>query len=114
MEHYLAEQYREGLSAFGQMMPDALEAYNDFTSKCFSAGTLSAKQKHLSALAIALYAGNEHCIVFHLEALLAEGVSEQEIAETVAVAGAFGGGTTLSHGVILIQEVMEDQKQEVQ
>ncbi|CAM5793323.1 MULTISPECIES: carboxymuconolactone decarboxylase family protein [Brevibacillus] len=114
MEHYLAEQYREGLQAFGQMMPDALQAYNDFTSKCFSSGTLSSKQKHLAALAIALYAGNEHCIVFHLEALLEEGVSKQEIAETVAVAGAFGGGTTLSHGVILIQEVMEEKNQGIQ
>ncbi|QQE73005.1 carboxymuconolactone decarboxylase family protein [Brevibacillus composti] len=114
MEHYLAEQYREGLRAFGQMMPDALQAYNDFTSKCFSQGALSAKQKHLSALAIALYAGNEHCIVYHLEALLDEGASEHEIAEVVAVAGAFGGGATLSHGVILIQEVLEEKKQGLQ
>jgi AhpD family alkylhydroperoxidase len=114
MEHYLAEQYREGLQAFGRLMPDALNAYTRFTSECFAPGELSSKEKHLLALGISLFAGNEHCIVYHLEAALAEGASEREITETVAVAGAFGGGTTLSHGVILINEVMEEKKLDVQ
>lgn len=114
MEHFLAEQYREGLQAFGQLMPDALRAYNEFTSQCFSSGELSSKHKHLQALAISLYSGNEHCIVYHLEAARNDGVSQKEIAETVAVAGAFGGGTTLSHGVILINEVMEEKQGTIQ
>lgn len=113
-EHVLAEQYREGLRSFGQVMPEVINAYNQFTSQCFAAGELSAKQKHLMALSISLYAGNEHCIVYHLEACLGEGVTEREIAETVAVAGAYGGGTTFSHGVILIEEVMDEIKQSVQ
>jgi AhpD family alkylhydroperoxidase len=113
-EHFLAEQYREGLRSFGRMMPDVLNAYTQFTSECFTPGELSSKQKHLLALGISLFSGNEHCIVYHLEAALSEGVSEKEIAETVAVAGAFGGGSTLSHGVILINEVMEEKKQAVQ
>ncbi|WP_409176725.1 carboxymuconolactone decarboxylase family protein [Brevibacillus fortis] len=114
MEHYLAKQYREGLQAFGQLMPEALRAYNEFTSQCFSSGELSSKHKHLQALAISLYSGNEHCIVYHLEAARNDGVSQKEIAETVAVAGAFGGGTTLSHGVILINEVMEEKQGTIQ
>jgi AhpD family alkylhydroperoxidase len=113
-EHYLAEQYRDGLESFGRMMPDVLHAYNQFTSQCFAPGELSSKQKHLMALAISLYSGNEHCIVYHLEAALSEGVSEREIAETVGVAGAYGGGTTFAHGVITINEVMEEKKQNVQ
>ncbi|MFY0543506.1 carboxymuconolactone decarboxylase family protein [Brevibacillus sp. H7] len=113
-EHYLSEQYRDGLSAFGQMMPNVINAYNQFTSECFAPGELSSRQKHLMALAISLFSGNEHCIVYHLEAALSEGVSEKEIAETVAVAGAYGGGTTFSHGVILINEVMEEKKQGIQ
>jgi len=114
MEHELAEQYREGLKAFGEMLPDALQAYNQFTSQCFSSGALSVKEKHLQALAISLFAGNEHCIVYHLEAALGEGITEREIAETVAVAGAFGGGTTLAHGVILIQEVLREKQNNIQ
>lgn len=113
-EHYLAEQYREGLRAFGEIMPDVIHAYYQFTNECFGPGELSSKQKHLQALGIALFAGNEHCIVYHLEGALNEGVTEKEIAETVAVAGAYGGGTTFSHGVILINDVLAEKKQQVQ
>ncbi|MET3289975.1 carboxymuconolactone decarboxylase family protein [Brevibacillus fluminis] len=105
--HELAAQYLEGLRTFGQVMPGVMDAYNLFTTKCFAPGELSTKEKHLIALGISLFAGNEHCIVYHLEALRREGVSHQQLSETVAVAGAYGGGTTMSHGVILINEVMK-------
>lgn len=114
MEHILAEQYRDGLRSFGRVMPSVIDAYNQFTEACFAPGELSVKQKHLLAMGIALFTGNEHCIVFHLEQALNEGASQQEIAETVAVAGAYGGGSTFSHGVILIDEVMQERGQEIQ
>lgn len=113
-EHILAEEYREGLRSFARLMPDVMNAYTQFTSTCFEAGALDRKQKHLMAMGISLFSGNEHCIVYHLEGALSEGASEKEIAETVAVAGAYGGGTTFSHGVILLNEVMEEKKQAIQ
>lgn len=113
-EHILAKEYREGLLSFGRIMPDVMNAYNQFTTVCFQPGELDRKQKHLMAMGISLFTGNEHCIVFHLEGALSEGASEKEIAETVAVAGAYGGGTTFSHGVILVNEVMEEKRQTVQ
>lgn len=113
-EHQLAQEYREGLQAFGRVMPDVLNAYNQFTNLCFQEGELSRKQKHLMAMAVSLFTGNDHCIVYHLEGALGENASEKEIAETIAVAGAYGGGTTFSHGVILINEVMGEHNQRVQ
>ncbi|MGE5704826.1 MAG: carboxymuconolactone decarboxylase family protein [Clostridia bacterium] len=114
MEHLLAEQYREGLQQFGQVMPAVMETYNEFTNQCFSDGELTSKEKHLIALGISLYSGNEHCIVYHVEALLREGATKQELAETVAVAGAYGGGTTMSHGVILVNEVLQESAMRMQ
>ncbi|NGQ97124.1 carboxymuconolactone decarboxylase family protein [Brevibacillus sp. SYP-B805] len=113
-EHQLAQAYREGLVAFGRVMPEIYDAYTQFTNLCFQPGELSGKQKHLMALGISLFAGNEHCIVYHLEGALREGASEKEIAETIAVAGAFGGGTTFSHGVILVNEGLEEHRQRMQ
>ncbi len=113
-EHQLSQEYREGLQAFGRVMPEVLNAYTQFTSQCFQEGELSRKQKHLMAMAISLFSGNEHCIVYHLEGALGEKASEKEIAETIAVAGAYGGGTTFSHGVILINEVLQEHHQRVQ
>jgi alkylhydroperoxidase/carboxymuconolactone decarboxylase family protein YurZ len=54
------------------------------------------------------------CIVYHLEGAPGEQATEKEIAETIAVAGAYGGGTTFSHGVILFNEVWEEYRQSVQ
>lgn len=113
-EHPLSMEYREGLQAFGRVMPEVLSAYNQFTNTCFAEGELSRKQKHLMAIAISLFTGNEHCIVYHLEGALGEKATEKEIAETIAVAGAYGGGTTFSHGVILINQVLEEKKLAVQ
>lgn len=31
----LSEQYRDGLRSFGKVMPDVMEAYNQFTTYCF-------------------------------------------------------------------------------
>ncbi|MBO8163253.1 MAG: carboxymuconolactone decarboxylase family protein [Brevibacillus sp.] len=112
--HYLSEQYREGLQSLGKISPDVVDAYNKFTSVCFQPGELSAKYKHLLAMGIALFTGNEHCIVYHLENALNEQATVQEIAETIAVAGAYGGGATMSHGVILINEVLEERQARMQ
>ncbi|WP_139489516.1 carboxymuconolactone decarboxylase family protein [Brevibacillus dissolubilis] len=113
-EHILSEEYREGLQTFGRMMPNVLQAYNDFTNACFADGAIDRKNKHLTALGISLFSGNEHCIVYHMEGALGEGATEQEIAEIVGVAGAFGGGTTFSHGVMLVNEVMQEKQNNVQ
>lgn len=113
-EHILAEEYRNGLQSFGNLMPDVLEAYNQFTAQCFQSGTVSAKNKHLMAIAVSLFSGNEHCMVYHLELAMQEGATEKEFAETVAVAGAYGGGSTFSHGAILINNVIQSKKQSMQ
>jgi AhpD family alkylhydroperoxidase len=104
-EHSLAEEYREGLESFGRLMPDVLNAYNQFTSTCFQSGEIKAKDKHLMGIAISLFSGNEHCQTYHLELALQEGATEKEILETVAVAGAYGGGTTFSHGAMFINDI---------
>lgn len=113
-EHDLVTQYREGLSAFGQEMPQVVDAYNAFTAACFHDGVIHSKEKHLMALAISLFSGNEHCMVYHLELALNDGATEKEITETVAVAGAYGGGTTFSHGTILINEVLKGRRHQTQ
>ncbi len=113
-EHILAEEYRNGLESYGQLMPDVLESYNQFTARCFQSGEISAKNKHLMAIAVSLFSGNEHCMVYHLELALEEGATEKEIAETVAVAGAYGGGSTFSHGAILIEDVVLSKKHSMQ
>ncbi len=55
-------------------------------------GVLSHRQKELIALAIAVHARCEGCIVFHTRALVRLGASREEVLETLGVAVEMGGG----------------------
>jgi len=98
--------YKAGLGHFMQKLPQVGNAYTQFTAACFQSGALAEKSKHLIALGIAVCAQDEYCIVYHTNAALETGATEQEILETVAVSGAFGGGMAMSQGVTIVQDVI--------
>jgi AhpD family alkylhydroperoxidase len=60
------------------------------------AGALDQKTKMLIHLAVALALKCEPCVVFTLEDLKSMGVSEEEIFETVQLAGSVGAGAILA------------------
>lgn len=103
--------YKYGVGLFTEKMPKLAEQFNSFTEECFKEGTLSKKQKQLIALGISLYSQDEYCIIYHIKGCLDQGASEQEIFEAVGVTAAFGGGTTMSQAVTLVQECMQELKQ---
>ena len=49
-----------------------------------------------------------YCIIYHTKGCLDQGCSEQEILEAVGVTAAFGGGATMSQGVTLVQECIQE------
>lgn len=100
--------YKMGLGAFTQKMPELAQHYNAFTQACFAEGHLSKKDKQLIALGISLYSQDEYCMIYHVKGCLDEGATEQEILEAVGVTAAFGGGAAMSQAVTLIQEAMTE------
>jgi AhpD family alkylhydroperoxidase len=102
-------KYKEGLGLFTQKMPEFASQFNAFTEECFKEGALSQKEKQIIALAISLYAQDEYCIIYHTKGCLDKGCSEQEILEAVGVTAAFGGGASMSQGVTLVQECIQNQ-----
>ncbi|WP_071394947.1 carboxymuconolactone decarboxylase family protein [Bacillus tuaregi] len=107
-------KYKEGLGAFTQKMPEFASKFNDFTEECFKAGTLTQREKQLIALGISLHAQDEYCIIYHTKGCLDQGCSEQEILEAVGVTAAFGGGASMSQGVTLVQECIQELNQMMQ
>lgn len=101
-------KYKKGLGMFTQKMPAFAEQFNSFTEECFREGALSQKEKQLIALGISLHAQDEYCIIYHTKGCLDQGCSEQEILEAVGVTAAFGGGATMSQGVTLVQECIQE------
>jgi AhpD family alkylhydroperoxidase len=104
-------KYKKGLGVFNEKMPEFVRQFNAFTKECFKEGELTQKQKHLIALGISIHAQDEYCIIYHTKACLDQGCSEQEILETVGVTAAFGGGASMSQGVTLVQECINETNQ---
>jgi AhpD family alkylhydroperoxidase len=100
--------FKAGLGLFTEKLPNVGTKYMEFTAACFQDGAVSVKNKHLTALGIAICAQDETCILYHTKGALENGASEAEILETVGVCAAFGGGAALSQGVTLVQQAVEE------
>ena len=99
--------FKEGLGAFAERLPDVGQKYMEFSAACFQEGAVSVKNKHLTALGIAVCARDEMCIVYHCKGAMENGATQEEILETVGVCAAFGGGAALAQGVTLVQRAMQ-------
>jgi alkylhydroperoxidase/carboxymuconolactone decarboxylase family protein YurZ len=101
------QAYKQGLGRFSEKLPDVGAKYMEFTAACFREGAVSCKNKHLTALGIAITMQDETCLLYHAKGALDNGASEAELLETVGVCAAFGGGAALSQGVTLLQQALE-------
>jgi len=96
--------YKEGTSHFHEKFPKITEAYMTFTDQCFEPGAIKEKEKQLIALGISIYSQDEYCIMYHTKGAVEHGASEAEIAETIGVSAALGGGAAFVQGVTLAME----------
>ncbi len=100
-------QYKEDAAGLAGILPQVASAYESFTGQCLEAGELDAKTKQLVALGVALFANNEVCTYYHVQAARDLGASDLQIMETVAVASAVASGHVLSQGVIRVQGALQ-------
>lgn len=98
--------YKEQMGYLSQSLPGIANAYHEFTGQCFQEGALDAKTKQLIALGIGLFANNEVCTLYHVQEAKSKGAIDQEIMETIAVAGAVGSGHAMSQGVMRVQSAL--------
>jgi AhpD family alkylhydroperoxidase len=61
-------------------------------------GALGTKEKELIALGIAISAGCDGCVAFHVHDSLRAGASREEISEAIGVAVLMGGGPAAVYG----------------
>ncbi|WP_163971465.1 carboxymuconolactone decarboxylase family protein [Oceanobacillus halotolerans] len=99
--------YKEGSSRLEERLPKITKSYFEFTDACFEEGTMGQKEKQLMALGISIYAQDEYCIMYHTKGAVEHGATEEEIAETIAVSSALGGGAAFSQGVTLAMETFD-------
>jgi AhpD family alkylhydroperoxidase len=95
-EHY--EHMRELMGKLGRDIPATMGAFSKLHQANASDGVLSAKNKELIALGIAIAVHCDGCIAFHIHDALAAGADREEITEAIGVAVLMGGGPSVMYG----------------
>ncbi len=88
-----------------EYQPELGKKFFDYYDEVFKDGALSAKEKSLIALAVSHVLQCPYCIDAYSEDSLQKGATEEQMMEAVHVAGAIRGGSSLVHGVQMMNKV---------
>ncbi len=81
------------------------DAFFEYYAKVFEAGSLTAREKSLIALAVAHTIQCPYCIDAYTGDGLQRGITKEEMMEALHVAAAIRGGASLVHGVQMMNKV---------
>jgi AhpD family alkylhydroperoxidase len=84
--------------------PEAFKAFWAFDKLAMAAGAIPSKYKEMMALAVAFTTQCPYCIQIHADKAREAGVSDQEIAEVVAVSAALRAGAAITHGTHALKQ----------
>lgn len=83
------------IGELGRLSPDTLKGYKTLSAAGEATHRLSPKIRELIALAVAVTARCDGCIVVHTDAALKHGATPEEISEALGVAVALNAGAAL-------------------
>jgi alkylhydroperoxidase/carboxymuconolactone decarboxylase family protein len=89
----------------GEFQKELADKFFDYYGTVFKDSALSSKEKALIALAVAHTVQCPYCIDAYTEESLEKGYSEEQMMEAVHVATAIRGGSSLVHGVQMMNKV---------
>ncbi len=101
---------REHLPQFGKIgagNPELANKFFDYYQSVFEDGALSKREKALIALAVAHTVQCPYCIEAYTKASLQEGSDLEEMTEAVHVATAIRGGSSLIHGLQMLDQAQQ-------
>ncbi len=90
------------LGKLDQAANGAWAQFQEFNSAVMKEGAISVKNKELIALAVGLTTQCNYCLELHRQAAEKAGASQEEIAETIMIAGALRAGAALTHGTQIL------------
>jgi len=98
----------EDLLKFGKIrefQPELGEKFFNYYNEVFKEGALTVREKALIALAVSHTVQCPYCIDAYTSASLESGADEEQMMEAVHVAAAIRGGSSLVHGVQMMNKV---------
>ena len=81
--------------------PDAMRAFWEFDKAVFNEGEISALNKQLIAVAVALTTQCAYCLEIHSKQARDAGATDAQLAEATTIAAAIRAGGAITHGTHL-------------
>jgi len=110
--HKIVEQLEE----LKQQVPEVINHFLSLSALALKTGAIEGRIKSLIALAIAITQNSAECIAFHLQNLIKQKLTYEELMEVIAVATYMGGGIALAastHALELFQKLNQNNTDRV-
>jgi AhpD family alkylhydroperoxidase len=91
------------LKKLDENAPQAMKSFSAFDKAVFEEGALSAQQKQLIAVAVALTTQCPYCIELHNKAARDAGATDAQLSEAALVAAAIRAGGAITHATHLFR-----------
>lgn len=91
------------LNKLDENAPQAMKSLSAFDKAVFEEGALSAQQKQLIAVAVALTTQCPYCIELHNKAARDAGATDAQLSEAALVAAAIRAGGAITHATHLFR-----------
>jgi AhpD family alkylhydroperoxidase len=88
-----------------ELAPRPAAAFHEFSEAVFADGALTAKIKHVIAVAVAHVTQCPYCIRAHTRTALRDGATPEELVEAIWVAAEMRAGAAFAHSVIALAEI---------
>ena len=105
-QYYHADDLKK-FARIGEFGKELADKYFDYYNAVFAEGALSAREKSLIALAVAHTVQCPYCIDAYTTDATEKGYSEKQMMEAVHVAAAIRSGSSLVHGVQMMNKAKE-------
>jgi len=97
------KEVKQRVGKFKQNLPDISKHFWALIQEGEKEGVLNKKIKELIAIAIAITAKCDDCIVIHIQAYIALGGTRQELEEMIGVTVYMGGGPSMMYATHVLQ-----------
>lgn len=104
-DHYYNSEDLKKFSNIGEFGQELADKFFHYYGAVFADGALTAREKSLIALAVAHTVQCPYCIDAYSTDATEKGFNEQQMMEAVHVAAAIRGGSSLVHGVQMMNKV---------
>jgi alkylhydroperoxidase/carboxymuconolactone decarboxylase family protein len=105
MTHYYNPDHLPNFGSIREGNPELAEKFFAYYSAVFAEGALSVREKALIALAVAHTVQCPYCIDAYSKECLQQGADLEQMTEAVHVATAIRGGSSLIHGLQMLDQV---------